>query len=98
MTLDTQLLQEKTSVLTRYTQGGAGNELAMIIVQHSIHITMADILFDLKLYIQCNSPNCRSEVVLQVFENPANFVIGRIADDVVLPGKQVPFTFLNKTL
>ena len=46
--------------------------------------------------ILCISPNCRSVVVLQAFENPDNFVISRIADDVVLPGKQVLFTFLNK--
>ena len=25
-------------------------------------------------------------------------VIGRIADDVILPGKEATFTFLNKTL
>ena len=30
--------------------------------------------------ILCNSPNCRSVVVLQVFESLDNFVIGRIAD------------------
>ena len=48
--------------------------------------------------ILCNSPNYRSAVVLKVFENPDNFVIGCIADDVVLPGKLVPFTFLNKIL
>ena len=42
--------------------------------------------------ILCNSPNCRSVmVVLQVFENPDNFEIGRIADDDILPGKLVPF-------
>ena len=40
----------------------------------------------------------KSVVVLQVFENTENFVIGQIADDVILPGKQVPFTFQNKTL
>jgi len=37
-------------------------------------------------------------MVLQVFENPDNFVIGRIADDVALPVKQVLLIFQNKTL
>ena len=41
--------------------------------------------------ILCNSPNCRSVVVVQVFENPDNFVIGHIADDDVWLGKPVAF-------
>ena len=64
-------------------------------IQRTINSAVRNTIFK---SILCNSPNCRSVVVLQVFENPDNFVIGRIADDVVLPGKQVPFTFLNKTL